>query len=324
MIRNQWYAVLESRGLKRKPVAIKRLGEQFVLWRDQNGHAVCMRDRCPHRGAALSSGQIVGGKIECRYHGFQFDENGRCMLVPAAGAGARIPEGLDCATLSVREQHGLLWLFWGDRQPEGEPPWPPEAGDDWRGAVATRLEVPIHYTRAMENLFDLHHVPFVHRSLMFGMIGQRIDPIDVRVEGQCIHLKATLIPDERKRRQVSFTFEVDAYAPALARVGLSAKAFGVLACTPIDDTHTWVFARYYQRWVKLPLLRWLVSWVLMRSDWKFVFERQDLPMLQSQTPRVLDARDCKLVFADEGIAQYMHVMRKLERSDLSSRGLVPR
>jgi phenylpropionate dioxygenase-like ring-hydroxylating dioxygenase large terminal subunit len=316
MIRDEWYAVIESRSLRNKPLAIERFGEKLVLWRDGKGNAVAMPDRCPHRGATLSPGRVVDGQIECPYHGFSFDAAGACTLLPVCGSGARIPHGLDCMTFALREQHGLIWLFWGDAAPTTEPPWPDEATDDAHGTAVTRLEVPLHYTRAMENLFDLHHVPFVHRSLALGLTGRRVDPIEVRVEGQCIHMRATLVPDEGKKRQIPFTFEVDAWAPSLARVGLNAKAFAVLACTPIDETRTWIFARYYQRFVTTPVLRSLVAWLLMRTDWKLVFEWQDLPVLRSQTPRVLDAHDCKLIYADEGVAQYLHVMRKLERRTL--------
>ena len=62
MIPNQWYPLLEARKLRRKPVGVTRMGEAFVLWRDGAGRAVCMRDRCPHRGVALSRGKVADGQ----------------------------------------------------------------------------------------------------------------------------------------------------------------------------------------------------------------------------------------------------------------------
>ena len=53
---DQWYPLIESQRLRRKPLGLQRLGEHLVLWRDADGRAVALRDRCPHRGVALSLG----------------------------------------------------------------------------------------------------------------------------------------------------------------------------------------------------------------------------------------------------------------------------
>ena len=67
MIYNQWYIILESKELKRsKPLKVRRLNEQLSLWRDKNGNACCIADKCCHRGASLSCGNIIDGKLECR------------------------------------------------------------------------------------------------------------------------------------------------------------------------------------------------------------------------------------------------------------------
>ena len=55
MIRNQWYVVLESQEVKHKPIGVTRMGEKLVFWRDAQGQVHCLRDRCAHRGAALST-----------------------------------------------------------------------------------------------------------------------------------------------------------------------------------------------------------------------------------------------------------------------------
>jgi nitrite reductase/ring-hydroxylating ferredoxin subunit len=36
----------------------------------------------PIRLAKLSEGQIVDGKLECLYHGWQFDGEGKCVKIP--------------------------------------------------------------------------------------------------------------------------------------------------------------------------------------------------------------------------------------------------
>jgi phenylpropionate dioxygenase-like ring-hydroxylating dioxygenase large terminal subunit len=86
MIFNQWYVILESSELgKRKPIRIKRLNLQLALWRDENGVVCCIADQCCHRGASLSCGKLVNGKLECPFHGFVFDKSGKVSVIPANG-----------------------------------------------------------------------------------------------------------------------------------------------------------------------------------------------------------------------------------------------
>ena len=40
MIPNQWYPVYESRRLRKRSVALQRLGERLVLWRDDVGRGL--------------------------------------------------------------------------------------------------------------------------------------------------------------------------------------------------------------------------------------------------------------------------------------------
>ena len=109
MIPNMWYAVLESGEVPRgKPVAFKRLGENLVCWRDSQGEIVVMRDECPHRLARLSPGKIVDGRIQCHFHGFQYDREGTCQLVPANGYNGPKPKIFQCWTYAAREAQGLI------------------------------------------------------------------------------------------------------------------------------------------------------------------------------------------------------------------------
>ena len=73
MIYNQWYVILESREVKnKKPIKVTRLNQDLTLWRDENNQVCCISDKCCHRGASLSCGKIVDGKVECPFHGFLF------------------------------------------------------------------------------------------------------------------------------------------------------------------------------------------------------------------------------------------------------------
>ena len=113
MIPNQWYPILESARVRRRPVAVQRMGERLVLWRDSDGRAVCMRDRCPHRGVQLSRGRVRDGTLECGYHGFRFDAAGQCTAMPCEGPDAKIPAGMQVRRHEICEEHGLVWMYHG-------------------------------------------------------------------------------------------------------------------------------------------------------------------------------------------------------------------
>ncbi|KAG6739184.1 hypothetical protein POTOM_056770 [Populus tomentosa] len=41
--------------------------------------------------AKLSEGQLIGGRLECLYHGWQFEGEGNCAMIPRLPANAKIP-----------------------------------------------------------------------------------------------------------------------------------------------------------------------------------------------------------------------------------------
>lgn len=77
-----WYPVLESAELADRPVPFQVLDRQLVAWRDGDGAARILRDRCPHRAAKLSIGLVLDGQMQCAFHGLRFDGGGRCVLIP--------------------------------------------------------------------------------------------------------------------------------------------------------------------------------------------------------------------------------------------------
>ena len=58
MFINFWYAAEESKNLTDKPVHVRLLGQDFVLFRDSSGQAHCLSNVCCHRGASLAHGKI--------------------------------------------------------------------------------------------------------------------------------------------------------------------------------------------------------------------------------------------------------------------------
>jgi phenylpropionate dioxygenase-like ring-hydroxylating dioxygenase large terminal subunit len=140
------------------------LGVPLVVFRS-NGRASALLDRCPHRNAPLSLGRVVsGGKLECAYHGWQFEGSGRCALVPGlTGPGeGRERRAPACA---VREEHGFVWVWPElDGEPTTEPFALPNLGPGY-ARVSRMVEAPGSLHATLENALDVPHTAFLHRGL---------------------------------------------------------------------------------------------------------------------------------------------------------------
>ncbi len=305
MIPNRWYAVLESHHLKRRPLGVRRLGEDLVLWRRADGTAVCMPDRCPHRGAALSRGRVAGDCIACPWHGFQFDAGGHCTLAPCSGRGAHLSEALATRSLPLREERGLVWLWWGEPQRQYPPlPWFDELPHGLSHAVTRSYELPYRWERMMETNIDIHHTPFVHRWSVPG-VGTLLDPYEVEVDGERIHTRGNLRRDDGRGAAESpgMPFRLDVIFPNLICIHLTPKLLLLVIATAVDDEHTWILARYYQRYTDLPLLRKFLSWVAIAFE-MHVVQPQDWRIFDHMRPRDFDRHAFRLVPADKGITAY--------------------
>jgi phenylpropionate dioxygenase-like ring-hydroxylating dioxygenase large terminal subunit len=62
-LRNQWYTAATSIELGAKPLARMICNEPLVIFRMEDGAVAALTDRCPHRKAPLSSGEVVGNAI---------------------------------------------------------------------------------------------------------------------------------------------------------------------------------------------------------------------------------------------------------------------
>ncbi len=69
-IRNAWYvAAFSSECNSDTPLARTLLSERVVLFRTPEGHAVALEDRCCHRLAPLSLGDLEADGLRCRCPG---------------------------------------------------------------------------------------------------------------------------------------------------------------------------------------------------------------------------------------------------------------
>jgi phenylpropionate dioxygenase-like ring-hydroxylating dioxygenase large terminal subunit len=308
-----WYPIATSRDVGRRPVTVRRLGRALVLWRDADGQLAAHAARCPHRGADLGLGRVVDGQLECPYHGFRFAADGRCTTVPCEPASAPLRRDLGLACHEVREHRGLVWLWHGARPSAAAPlPWFPALPESDRHAWDVATTWPLPQLRVMEGMLDLHHVPFAHRRWL-GRVGGLLDPYEVTVTDDGVCTQGTLRrPDQRPEQ--GWTVEASARLPGLVYLRFGARMHGLVAVTPIDREHTWIFARYF---VTVPVLGRLLAALGILTEFALV-QPDDQRMLASSSPREPDVRDYKLVRADLGIAQWHKLHARACRADGST------
>lgn len=113
--RNAWHVACRSDELTDRPLGLSILDTPLVLFRDADGHAVALLDRCPHGLGPLSTGYMSGEVIVCAYHGLRVDKRGYCVDSRVDSA-AREASKVD--SFAVNERDGVLWVWMGDPAPD--------------------------------------------------------------------------------------------------------------------------------------------------------------------------------------------------------------
>ena len=136
-----------------------------MLWRSPDGTVHAARDQCPHRGAALSLGQVRDDTLMCPYHGWVYDRGGQCVRQPAS-PGLTPPANARLEMFGVCERYGVVFAALGDA-----PSAPPEYFPEWdEPGVRQYHDVPVVVhacgPRIVENFLDMAHFPFVHAGVL--------------------------------------------------------------------------------------------------------------------------------------------------------------
>jgi phenylpropionate dioxygenase-like ring-hydroxylating dioxygenase large terminal subunit len=167
-----WYPVVATADLGEEAV-IKRpfLGGEVVVWRGVDGKPHVQTPFCPHMGAHLGEGTVVGNTIECYFHHWCFAGDGTCVHIPV-GAKA-IPETARVFAYPTVEKYGAVWAFNG-ATPTYEVPDPPSITDDTVFTFVTVHAMTGEYYAQVSNAFDIQHFAFVHEMDGHAMSPQEL------------------------------------------------------------------------------------------------------------------------------------------------------
>jgi phenylpropionate dioxygenase-like ring-hydroxylating dioxygenase large terminal subunit len=316
MIKDQWYAILESREVpKNKLIGVTRLGEKLVLWRNTDGNVICLRDKCAHRGAQLSVGKICADtkSVECPFHGLRYDHSGKCKIIPANGKNTEVPERFKVKSFHTQEEHDFIWIWYGESRNK-YPPIPFFEDIDDKFSYKTHTEIwPVHYSRAIENQLDVIHLPYVHyntigrgnRTLVNGPLVEFDDDnngftfwvYNQKDDGKTQPLKPEEFTDDMKVFHLNFKF------PHIWQNYLGEKVRIVIAFVPIDENNTKFYMRFYQKFIRIPILKKGINWVANIFNIKILHQDRDVVVTQNPIKTELKM-DEKLIQGDLPIIQY--------------------
>ena len=144
------------------PQAVKVMGEDLVLFRDDKGRPGLLGMQCAHRCADLSYGRLEDGGLRCIYHGWLYDVNGKCLEQPGEPNGGAARDRIQQLAYPLHEIGGAVWAYMGP----GKAPAVPKhaalmAPDEYRYVI--RWPVGCNYLQSNEGNIDPIHTSYLHR-----------------------------------------------------------------------------------------------------------------------------------------------------------------
>ena len=161
--RDYWYIAAFGSEIERRLLARTLLSTPVVLYRRRDGRVVALEDRCPHRRVSLSLGRLVDDRVQCGYHGLEFNDRGVCVRIPGQEI---IPPQASVRAFPVIERDSLVWIWLGEpaATDEGRIPAYPMCADPRMAGKPMMVHVNANALFLIENVLDLSHISFVHLS----------------------------------------------------------------------------------------------------------------------------------------------------------------
>ena len=158
-----WLVAHRSMLQVNQPLKISLLGNDYVLWRNDNDEIQALPNACPHMGAMLSEGwcDASGNHIVCPFHALEFDAIG-CTILP----------GTQKKTLSLLKplkliiQGDFVWSYGGYEPKIPIPTVLNQIAEQytWIGSAGDR-SIATDLLSMLLNMHDYNHQNGTHRDL---------------------------------------------------------------------------------------------------------------------------------------------------------------
>ena len=239
LLRRYWYPVAITRELDEFPIKKARLlGENWAVFRQENGEYGIVAEKCPHRGASMVYGIVEPDGIRCGYHGWKFNVEGTLVEILAEPDSSEkfrsqcsIPSGV------AQELGGLVWAYVGPSPAPELPRYEAYVMEGVRDIGHSIL--PCNWLQIMENAVDPYHVEALH-GRYFEFLAQNMafdmpSAFDVFDHG-IIKRRLLVGQDENADDWKVGHPMVFPYKMWVGGNGVYQMQIRV----PVDDTHSWV------------------------------------------------------------------------------------
>ncbi len=319
-LKDLWYPICPSGFVGERPVSLRRLGKKIALWRDAAGTLHALEDHCPHRGAPLSQGMVLGDRLACPYHGVEVRCDGTVTKVPGS-PGCKLEGTRAALSFHVQEAWGTIFLYNSDVNIDTPPPMtmPEELSSPEYSHFLCYAEWKGDYRYALDNVMDPMHGTFLHKQSHSMAEGDNTATFQIRTTD------TGFVFEKTGQRGVNFDWtewgstgvhwmRLEIPYP---KTGGPGGNFAIVGCaTPIDGNMTAVF---FWRCRKVS------SW--QRDTWRFLYRNrlearhwavleQDRIMLEQMEP---DANQHENLYQhDIGVVRLRRHLRNLADEQLEA------
>ena len=167
LLRRYWMPIAAVTEFDDKPIKpVRVLGEDLTLYKDLSGTYGLVDRQCAHRRADLAYGFVEQCGLRCNYHGWLYDEAGRCTEQPyedVAAPQANFKDKIRITAYPVEVKAGLIWAYLGPEPRPLVPDWEPF---NWKNGFVEIVfaEVPCNWLQCQENSIDPLHFEWMHMN----------------------------------------------------------------------------------------------------------------------------------------------------------------
>jgi 5,5'-dehydrodivanillate O-demethylase len=162
LMRRYWHPIAAVPELDQNPTKeVRLLAEDLVLYKDRSGTLGLIQKECPHRRVHMLYGIPEQKGLRCPYHGWLFNQTGRCLEMPAEAPDSTFPQRVTVKAYPVQELGGLIFAYLGPQPAPLLPRW------EWlleehAYRQVNILVLPCNWLQCMENSLDPTHLEWIH------------------------------------------------------------------------------------------------------------------------------------------------------------------
>jgi len=237
MLRRYWWPIEFSDHVKDRPMKVRLLGQDFVLFRNGQGKVGVLDLHCPHRLTSLEYGRVEEQGIRCCYHGWLYANDGKCVETPTERPESTVKDRIRANAYEARELGGFVFVYIGPKPAPVLPKYDVLVREDGKRIIGCDEDY-CNWLQKAENGADLPHLPFLHASVYPKMAMKT--PLGYDYEDTRYGFKCILRMPELPPRIIHYIMPAHSRISTTPRTGML-PSHDMRLRVPIDDTLTYSF-----------------------------------------------------------------------------------